>query len=115
MISPNLSSASEPSDRDRSLTNLRAVAGSDPVKDFAAAKAKGDIRFLAMMGYARFVPGVPDYDQKYAKVVGVKIIPGTTDAIKSDEQRRLQDAVQSYAERYNKLVVEYLSKRKGKR
>jgi hypothetical protein len=88
---------------------------SDPVSDFATAKAKGDVAFLGMKGYAITVPGVPDYDEKYAKFAGVKVIRGTTDAIKTDGQRRIQDAVQNYAERYNHLVLDYLSTHKKRR
>lgn len=97
------------SDRSQSLTDLKRLAASNPETDFAAARAAGDLRFLAMRGYALIVPGVPDYAHKYSKVVGVNVIRGTTDAITSDEQRRLQDAVQRYAERYNKLVLHHLA------
>src|ERR1700731_2674050 len=112
MIFSNRSHGEERGNSNEEVANLRALAASDPKADFAAAKMKGDLRFLAMIGYSRFVPGVPDYDRKYSKVVGLRMIRGTTDAITSDEQRHLQDAVQSYAERYNKLVVDYLSKHK---
>jgi hypothetical protein len=92
------------------LARLRKLAQSDPVTDFAAAKRKGDRRFLAMIGYAKTVPGVPDYDTKYAKYAGTKIIPGTTDAILSKEQEKILDAVKEYAERYNKLVLDEVNK-----
>lgn len=108
------SNSSESPSKNDTLANLRKLASSDPGKDFAAARANRDFRLLAMMGYAMTVPGVPDYKQKYSELVGVKLIRGTTDAITSSEQRRLQDAVQNYAEKYNKLVVNYLSTHNAK-
>jgi hypothetical protein len=96
------------------LANLRKLAQSNPVKDFAAAKQNGDLRLLAVMGYARVVPGVPEYDKKYAKYIGVKVIPGTTDAITSPEQGRILDAVDSYAVKYNRLVIAYWVKHRPK-
>jgi hypothetical protein len=96
------------------LENLSKLAASNPVADFAAAKKKGDRRFLAIMGYAKTVPGVPEYDKKYAKYVGTKLIPGTTDAVLNEEHRKILDAVQRYAERYNKLVLAELPKIEAK-
>lgn len=97
------------------LDRLRKLAQSDPAEDFAAAKRNGDRRFLAIMGYAKTVPGVPDYDKKYAKYLDAKMIPGTTDAILTREQGKVLDAVQSYAERYNKLALDDLLKRLSKK
>jgi hypothetical protein len=92
------------------LANLRKLAASDPERDFRVAKENGDIHFLAMMGYSGFVPGVPEYDKKYSAIVKAKIIPGTTDAITSPEQDQLLEAVKAYAQKYNKLVLNYLAK-----
>jgi hypothetical protein len=94
------------------LDSLRKYAKADPDSDFTKARQSGDLRFMGMMGYGLSVPGVPDYEKVYAKSVGVKIIPGTTDAIMSEEQRHLRDAVRLYAKKYNELVLAYLSKQK---
>lgn len=94
---------------------LRKLAVADPVKDFEAAKKAGDLRFIGMMGYAMVVPGVPDYETRYSKRVGVKVVKGTTDAITSREQDRLQEAVRAYAEKYNELVINNLLQSKKTR
>jgi hypothetical protein len=93
------------------LRLLRRLARSEPETDFKLAKQKGEIYFWAMMGYAKVVPGVPEYDRKYAGRVKTKIIPGTTDAITSAEQDKLLDAVKLYAGKYNALVLDYLEHR----
>src|SRR5205823_8479137 len=96
------------------LAQLKKLAKSDPAEDFAAAEKKGDITLFAIMGYAKVVPGVPEYDKKYAKYIGTKLIPGTTDAITSREQGKVLDDVQTYAEKYNKLVIAYFEKHRRK-
>lgn len=102
-------------ERDKVILNgLRKYAQADPNHDFAVACRTGDVRFIGMMGYGLSVPGVPNYEKVYAKSVGVKIIPGTTDAITNEQQRQLQDAVRFYAKKYNELVLDYLSTHKGK-
>ena len=49
--------------------------------DINAAISKNDFRFVAVMGYAMSVPGVPEYQEKYAAKYGVRVIENTSDAI----------------------------------
>jgi len=117
LVLPSVSKA-EPNETDKAreerdryvLSHLGKYAHANPEKDFETARRKGDLRFVGMMGYGLSVPGVPDYEKTYAKSVGVKIIPGTTDAITSQKQSQLEEAVRLYAKRYNQLLLQYLAK-----
>ncbi|RYG93927.1 MAG: hypothetical protein EON58_17345 [Alphaproteobacteria bacterium] len=71
---------------------------------------KHNLRFLGVAGYSVSIPGVPDeYDNPLVKKRGVHVIAGTSDYRQSDEHDRLQSVAADYAERYNRLLMAYLS------
>jgi len=98
----------------------RAVTGSprirvahpgsaNPEQDCIRATGRHDLRFVGVAGFALDVPGVPDYQIRYRKVNGVKIITGTSDA----GDRVFNDAARNYARRYNAQLLKYLSTHKA--
>ena len=89
--------------------SIRTLEGADPAQDIERAIKKGDLRFIGVMGYSLIVPGVEDYHERYEKNNGVRIIEGASDFILSDDVQRLNELATDYAERYNKLLLEYLS------
>ena len=90
---------------ERQTKDLESADVASEVRD---AVAKGDCRFVGVMGFGMAVPGVPDYHERYADRYGVRIIPNTTDAIENDAHHRLQRAAWSYAERYNAALLQKL-------
>jgi hypothetical protein len=84
---------------------IRSLQAADVSAEVAAAVSKGDFRFVGVMGLALAVPGVPDYQDKYAAKYGVRVIEHTSDAIESSEHAQLQEVARTYAERYNKLLL----------
>jgi len=89
---------------------IRALESADVAAEVEAAVSKGDLRFVGVMGFGLLVPGVPDYQEKYAARYGVRVIENTSDAIENEEHRRLQDAAYRYAEKYNSLLIPQLPK-----
>jgi hypothetical protein len=93
------------------MSELRKLAVADPVKDFEAAKAKNDIHFVGVLGITIIVPGVDKRSALYRRME-TRIVKGTGDVPTSDEQIPLTRKVLIYAERYNKLVLQFLSQKK---
>ena len=98
----------------------RAVTGSphirvahpgsaNPEQDCIRATGRHDLRFVAVAGFALDVPGVPDYQTRYWKINGVKVITGTSDV----GDRGFNDAARKYARRYNAQLLKYLSTRRA--
>jgi hypothetical protein len=56
-------------------------------------------------GYALDVPGVADYQTRYLRTNGVKVIAGTSDV----GDLAFNEAARKYARRYNAQLLEYLS------
>lgn len=84
---------------------IRSLQSADVSAEVAAAVSKGNFRFVGVMGFALTVPGVPDYETKYATQYGLRVIEHTSDAIESPEHAQLQRVAHDYAERYNKLLL----------
>ena len=76
----------------------------DPALDVDAALAKGDRRFICVMGFAAMYPGVDD--RALVERYGSWVFPHVTDVV---ENRELHDLAHQYAERYNRLLAERLS------
>ena len=91
---------------------LRGILHASPTTDANEAVRRNDLRFLAIKGYAVTVPGVEDYDERFSLRYGYRIIEGTTDAIRSDQDRRIQEAAVAYATAYNRVIREYVLERK---
>jgi hypothetical protein len=56
-------------------------------------------------GYALNVPGVEDYQTRYWRTNGVKVIARTSDV----GDRAFNEAARKYARRYNAQLLKYLS------
>jgi hypothetical protein len=84
---------------------IEKLESADIAAEVEAALAKGDRRFIGVMGVGFMVSGVPDYSKKYARA-DVRVLPNTSDAIDGPEHLRLQEAARRYAEQYNKLLLE---------
>ena len=77
--------------------------------DFKNSVKRGDLRFVGLMGYALSVPGVPDFEEKYSRSNGVKIIEGTSDSYNNTAELLENEFYEEYAKRYNALLLEYLA------
>ncbi len=75
---------------------------------------KHDMRFVGMLSFAVFVPGVEDYTDRYSTTNGVKIIKGTTDTPEGEQEIRFQDRAEIYAEAYNRCLLKYLATERSK-
>jgi len=85
-----------------------SVEHANPTKELAVNIKKGAIFFLGVNGYTTVVPGVTDYDSRFSKNIPVRVIAGTTDAFKNEEEKRLNQIALAYATRYNELLEAYL-------
>jgi hypothetical protein len=86
-------------------TALRELKIEDVATDAQRALAAHDTRLLAVRGVAIEVPGAGDDVPSLEKKYGIKVISGTSDAIRSDEQRRLNDNARAYAKKYNAFIL----------
>ena len=91
-----------------SLTEAQKLANSDPKKDFAIAKQKSDIHFLAVMGFTKEVLGVEGADKIYLKRVPIKVVEGTSDSFRTKQDKATNDTARKYTLVYNTLVLEFL-------
>jgi hypothetical protein len=106
VIGPGLVCANEPTDKD--ISELTHMLQTDPHKAVVDAIAARDLRFLALNRDRPEVPGVPDYSQRYVEIYGTRILPGTTGRPRDVKQAELVRKVRGYAERYNRLLLEWL-------
>lgn len=87
------------------VRGLRWLDSADPQRDLTAALARDDSRFIGVYGYAPFTPGV---ERSVASRYGIRYLQGTSDAIQNHEHFRLKQLASSYAEQYNKLLLQRL-------
>ena len=87
---------------------LQRLENAHPKDDLAADIKNGELHFLGIRGYTLTAPGVPDYRDRYANKIPLRIIEGTSDAIASEGERKLQVAATDYAKSYNLQLVKYL-------
>ena len=71
---------------------------------FADAVAVEDRRFLAVRGYALTVPSVTEADVEVPPIPNVLVIPGTSDAYRSEREAELNAQALRYAEQYNAML-----------
>jgi hypothetical protein len=77
----------------------------NPEQDCRRAIGRHDLRFVGVAGYALDVPGVADYQTRYWKTNGVKVIARTSDI----GDLAFNKAARKYARRYNAQLLIYLS------
>jgi hypothetical protein len=96
---------------DDPVADLRAFIAV-PVKDrMESALGAGDLRFLGVYGYAHEVPGVPKSESDRISKNGILPIPGTSDALVSEEHAILNDEAREYASQYNALLLGHVKPR----
>ena len=88
--------------------HLNKYLNADPVEDARKALGKGDIQFLAVYGFTNYVPGVPDFSEKYSQKYTFFIIEGTSDAFHSPSDMALQLQVTDYAKKYNQTLLSHI-------
>jgi hypothetical protein len=95
------------------VTSVRQIEGADPQRDFKAAIARGDFRFVAVNGFVGgVVPGTDQSGTDRALIAahGKRTIQGTSDYMDA----RLHQLAWKYAETYNGLLLEHLRKKQPK-
>ena len=85
---------------------LASLEHRDPVAEARASIARENFVLLGVRSYASEVPGTEGESGCWEREVGVVWIPDTTDDIRCAEHGRLQGVARSFAEKYNRLVVE---------
>ncbi len=70
-----------------------------------SAIARGDRRLLAVYGLTLEVPGVSDDVRRLRTQYGLRILEGTSDAIKSAQDRQTNLNARKYATLYNRVVI----------
>ncbi|MDB6068776.1 MAG: hypothetical protein JWR26_4984 [Pedosphaera sp.] len=91
------------------VEKLRKYETANPTNDFAADLKNNDIHFMAVRGYSVTVPGLNESKPKLPRKVPWKIIDGTSDYIRTNEEIRLNRLATEYAKNYNQLVLDYLN------
>lgn len=86
---------------------LRWLYSANPQRDLKEALSRGDRRFIGVYGFAPTVPGIGP-ENPLCKRYGVRYLEGTSDAITSEEDYKLNDLAEKYAEKYNLLLVQHL-------
>jgi len=94
--------------QDSDYGELKYYEKRNPYDDVKQAIAKKDLRFMALMGYAMYVPGVRNFDEKYQKY-GYKLIESAGDNIIDYEHGRLIGIANYYAQTYNRELREYIN------
>lgn len=95
---------------ERNGLELRKIELANPEDDLRIAIAAGDLRFIALMGYSRYVPGVLHCFSDYERTYGYKIVKGTSDSVENYEQGRLTAIAEYYAKTYNLALADYIGK-----
>ena len=95
-----------------------SITALDPATELKKALDRGDRRFIAVCGYVCFPPGVDLDDSVVMKAIRTRdmhYIEGTSDAVGSDAEARLNTVGADYAERYNRLLARHLHVREDVR
>lgn len=92
---------------------IRNLEHADAKKDLKKALKKGDKRFIGVMGYGLWVPGLDgegsvSRSEYYRKKYGVQAVEGTSDNMRNQDIENLNVLAEKYARQYNKLLLEYL-------
>ena len=88
-------------------SEMKSLKLGNAQSDARIAYSKRDFRFIAVKGFTLQIPGVENaigLKREY----GLKIIPGTGDALCSKEQGILIENTKKYAEAYNREMLHML-------
>jgi len=102
--------AAQPSHAQRTVSGSPRITAlhpetANPEQDCRRAIGRHDLRFVGVAGYALDVPGVADYQTRYWKTNGVKVIARTSEV----GDLAFNEAARKYARRYNAQLLKYLS------
>lgn len=86
---------------DEYATQARLMKKANVNAEVTAALARGDSRFVGVMGYSLVVPGVTNFPTMTDDFKRVRIIPNTSDVILNRAHEHLQEVASDYATRYN--------------
>jgi hypothetical protein len=73
--------------------------------DARSALSRGDRRLLAVYGYTVEVPGVDKPVATLRQKFGLRMLEGTSDAIKSPQDKIMNANARQYATKYNQIVI----------
>lgn len=90
---------------DMKIEEVSKLKISTAESDARIAVAHGDKRLLAVYGVTTEVPGVRGEAGELRAKYGLRILQGTSDAIKGPSDRVLNQNARSYAALYNQTVV----------
>ena len=91
---------------DPEIQALQWVENADPIEDASKALARGNTKFMAVYGYALYIPGIEGNSIKKAYEKGNYIaIEGTGDDLCSEEHARLNIIASEYAKIYNQQLL----------
>jgi hypothetical protein len=85
--------------------DVRHLVVGQAENDAKGAIARGDRRLLAVYGLTLEVPGVSDEVSKLRRKFGLRILEGTSDAIKDAQDRQMNLNARKYAMQYNRVVI----------
>ena len=79
-----------------------------PEREFEKAVSRGDLRPIGVCGYACLSVGIEPADRGILPTDSMIIVPGTGDAISGPGMARLNEVADTFATRYNRLLIQYL-------
>ena len=90
-------------------SQLAALTNADPIEDAKRAYRRGDHRLAAALGIDLIVPGLQiESTQRLLgpmRLLGVKIISGTTDSLENDEHLLMNQRAWDYAKSYKAQMI----------
>lgn len=89
---------------------MAGCATVDRFAEFRRYEEEANGRFLGVLGFALFIPGVDDFEEHYSYTSDVFVIPKTSDSFWSEDELDYNRRAEEFARRYNKKLL-----RKGKR
>ncbi len=105
--------ARSPYPPDYFLKEITKLQKANVPADVEASIAKGDHRFLLLLGFGGNIPGVT-WNDEMRKKYGTRILDGTGDMIFGEDHKRYKMVAAGYAEGYNKLLWERIQEAESK-
>lgn len=95
---------------DLAVEQLQWLYSKSAEQSFKKDRDAGNIRFYAVYGYARSIPGIGElnYARCYKDVVELNVIEGTSDNILSEEHGSLIGLANDFALEYNYLMKQHI-------
>ncbi len=87
------------------LPELRRLETADPAKEVEAAWSRNDRRFLGILGFDLYAPGINKTDWKIDPVKDVRLLDDQGCIVWNEEHQHLREVAVKYADRYNRLLL----------